>query len=231
MVRAVDQVIDVQRGKLRFRFLELLAEVAPVALNLCVDELFLFPVVVLFEALLRLHERTVLLLDHQHVACVIDDDEVDLTEIRVLWPHGAPMDAVVDEIVVGEFVPERNQGLEFIVGFDALAVYLHPDNPISKMSIEQLAQIYGEGGKFEKWADLGVEVPGCSSGEIVRVSRQNNSGTYAYFKEAVLGKETEYKLGSRDMHGSKDVVDLVANTPCAIIVVVVTIREGTLAPS
>ena len=48
------------------------------------------------------------------------------------------------------------------------------------------------------------------------MSRQNNSGTYAYFKEAVLGKEREYKLGSNDMHGSKDVVDLVEKTPCAI---------------
>ena len=47
------------------------------------------------------------------------------------------------------------------------------------------------------------------------VSRQNNSGTYAYFKEAVLGKE-KYRNGTRDMHGSKDVVDLVEKTPCAI---------------
>ena len=47
------------------------------------------------------------------------------------------------------------------------------------------------------------------------MSRQNNSGTYVYFREAVLGRR-DYKLGSRDMHGSKDVVDLVENTPCAI---------------
>jgi phosphate transport system substrate-binding protein len=105
--------------------------------------------------------------------------------------------------------------IEFIVGYDALAVYIHPDNPISQVSIEQLAAIYGEGGKYESWGQLGVTVPGCSSDEIVRVSRQNNSGTYAYFQEAVLG-EAEFKLGSRDMHGSKDVVDLVENTPCAI---------------
>jgi phosphate transport system substrate-binding protein len=105
--------------------------------------------------------------------------------------------------------------IEFIVGYDALAVYLHSDNPISEMTVQQLAAIYGEGGDVDTWDQLGVTVPGCSSGEIVRVSRQNNSGTYAYFQEAVLG-EVEYKLGSRDMHGSKDVVDLVENTPCAI---------------
>jgi len=105
--------------------------------------------------------------------------------------------------------------VEFVVGFDALAVYLHPDNPIGNFTFAQLASVYGEGGAFETWSDLGVTVPGCSSDEIVRVSRQNNSGTYVYFQETVLG-ESPYKLGSRDMHGSKDVVDLVEHTPCAI---------------
>ena len=109
-----------------------------------------------------------------------------------------------------------HEPVEHVVGFDALAVYLHPDNPIDRLTIEQLAAIYGEGGETESWSQLGVEVPGCSSDEIVRVSRQNNSGTYVYFQEAVLGKERDYKLGSRDMHGSKDVVELVENTPCAI---------------
>lgn len=106
--------------------------------------------------------------------------------------------------------------VEHIVGYDALAVFLHPDNPINSFTLEQVADIYGEGGRTEKWTDLGVEVPGCKDQEIIRVSRQNNSGTYVYFREAVLGANRDYKLGSRDMHGSKDVVDLVAHTPCAI---------------
>jgi phosphate transport system substrate-binding protein len=106
--------------------------------------------------------------------------------------------------------------VEHIVGYDALAIYLHHDNPITEISIAQLKAIYGDGGDLEKWSQLGVEVPGCGSDEIIRISRQNNSGTYAYFKKAVLGSGGEYKLGSRDMHGSKDVVDLVEKTPCAI---------------
>ena len=117
-----------------------------------------------------------------------------------------------------EIVAARERGIEpveFVVGYDALAVYLHSDNPIDAFTFGQLKAVYGEGGAFDSWSDLGVTVPGCSSSEIVRVSRQNNSGTYAYFRETVLG-EAEYKLGSRDMHGSKDVVDLVENTPCAI---------------
>ena len=106
--------------------------------------------------------------------------------------------------------------VEHTVGFDAVAVYLQKDNPADSFSILQLAGIYGEDGTLENWSQLDLDVPGCSSDEIIRISRQNNSGTYLYFKETVLSDTGEYKLGSRDMHGSKDVVDLVANTPCAI---------------
>jgi phosphate transport system substrate-binding protein len=105
--------------------------------------------------------------------------------------------------------------VEHIVGYDALAVYLHPDNPLSTLSLSQLGEIYGREGKAKSWSDLGVTVPGCKGNEIVVVSRQNNSGTYAYFRKAVLGKD-KYRAGTLDMHGSKDVVDLVEKTPCAI---------------
>ena len=106
--------------------------------------------------------------------------------------------------------------IEHIVGYDALAVFLHKDNPINVLSIEQIKKIYARGKQYENWSDLGVEVPGCKNNEIVVVSRQNNSGTYAYFKKAVLGAKGKYRQGTLDMHGSKDVVDLVEKTPCAI---------------
>jgi phosphate transport system substrate-binding protein len=106
--------------------------------------------------------------------------------------------------------------VEHIVGYDALAVYLHQNNPAEQLSITQLKEIYGRKGKARKWSDLGLSVPGCGSDKIVVVSRQNNSGTYAYFKKAVLGKRGKYRSGTLDMHGSKDVVDLVEKTPCAI---------------
>ena len=112
---------------------------------------------------------------------------------------------------------ETNQGKkpkEHIVGFDALAVYVHKDHPLDEISIEVLAEIYGEGGKIENWSEVSDKA--ASLGEIVRVSRQNNSGTYAYFREAVLGKKRDYKLGSIDQSGSKDVVALVGKTPGAI---------------
>lgn len=106
--------------------------------------------------------------------------------------------------------------VEHVVGYDAIAVFLNQANPQKTLSISQLKGIYGRGGDIKKWSDLGISVPGCGSDKIVIVSRQNNSGTYAYFKKAVLGKKGKYRMGTLDMHGSKDVVDLVEKTPCAI---------------
>ncbi len=111
---------------------------------------------------------------------------------------------------------ERGQNpVEHVVGYDALAIFMHQNNPMDSISIEQLQKIFGRGGGATKWSDLGVKVPGCKD-KIVVVSRQNNSGTYVYFKKAVLGKKGKYRMGTLDMHGSKDVVDLVEKTPCAI---------------
>lgn len=105
---------------------------------------------------------------------------------------------------------------EYIVGYDALAVFVHRENPLESITLEQIGEIYREHGKAQRWSDLGVSNPACRRDRIIRVSRQSNSGTYHYFREAVLGKGTDFKLGSLDLHGSKDVVELIARTPCAI---------------
>lgn len=103
---------------------------------------------------------------------------------------------------------------EHIVGYDALAIYVHPQNPIESITIEELAEIYGDGGSITQWSQLGVKNPGGD--EIQRISRQNSSGTYAYFRQAVLGEKRDFKDGSIDQSGSKDVVALISRTPSAI---------------
>lgn len=104
---------------------------------------------------------------------------------------------------------------EVKVGYDALAIYVHPSNPLNEISVEELSELYKEGGKISKWSELGATIPGVED-EVVRVSRQNNSGTYHYFREAVVGKKSDFRQGSRDLNGSKDVVALVETTPGAI---------------
>ncbi|MBN1561591.1 phosphate ABC transporter substrate-binding protein [candidate division KSB1 bacterium] len=104
---------------------------------------------------------------------------------------------------------------EFLVGYDGLGIYVHKSSTLDSLSLEQLADIYGEKGGTTRWRQLGVTLA-KGSDEIIVVSRQSNSGTYHYFREAVLGKKRDFRLGTIDMHGSKDVVELVGRTPNAI---------------
>jgi phosphate transport system substrate-binding protein len=115
---------------------------------------------------------------------------------------------------------EAKQGkhpVEFKVGYDALSIYVHKDNPLEEITLEQLAQIYSRDGKIRNWSDLGVKaIPGAKGDEIIVISRQNNSGTHHYFKEAVIGKKNEQRPDTVNQNGSADVVNLVATTPNAI---------------
>lgn len=113
---------------------------------------------------------------------------------------------------------EKNTGkrpVEFTVGYDALAVYVHKDNPLDEIELARLGEIYVEGGTVTRWSQIGVTIPGVSDDTIVRVSRQSSSGTYEFFRDHVLDKR-DFQLGSRDLNGSKEVVELVSTTPTAI---------------
>ena len=70
---------------------------------------------------------------------------------------------------------------EFLVGIDALAVVVHPANPVSELSIDQLSDIFT--GKITRWSQVGgMDEP------ILVLSRERNSGTHVYFLEHVLRK-------------------------------------------
>src|SRR3989338_5047317 len=73
---------------------------------------------------------------------------------------------------------------EYTVALDGLAVVLHPNNPISQLTLDQLAGIFT--GKIGNWK----EVRG-SDAKIVILSREVNSGTHVYFKEHVLRRGDE----------------------------------------
>jgi len=103
---------------------------------------------------------------------------------------------------------------EFVVGYDALAVFVHRDNPLTEITIDQLSEIYRVGGSLSLWSQLPVQIP-AGRDRIVRVNRQSSSGTYEFFRDHVLAKR-DFRLGSLDMNGSKEVVELIASTPGAI---------------
>jgi phosphate transport system substrate-binding protein len=104
----------------------------------------------------------------------------------------------------------------FVVGNDAVAVYVHKDNPLEEIALEDLARIFGLGGDLARWSQLGITVPGCNRDEIVPVGRNVYSGTHDYFLVAILGAKGHFKMGILETLGSKDLVTLIANVPCAI---------------
>lgn len=75
--------------------------------------------------------------------------------------------------------------VEFVVAKDAIAVIVNPENPVSKLTLQQLSDIYS--GKINNWLDVGGD-----NRPIVRLSRETNSGTHVYFLEQVL------RLGQKD---------------------------------
>jgi phosphate transport system substrate-binding protein len=101
---------------------------------------------------------------------------------------------------------------EFVAGYDALAVYVHESNPVDRLTLAQIAGIYADNGPIEGWSDLGVHHPTCPRDTVVRISRQSSSGTYDFFREIALDKH-DFKLGTLELNGSKEVVELVSHTP------------------
>lgn len=104
---------------------------------------------------------------------------------------------------------------ETVVMFDGLAIYVHKDNPIAKVSFEDLRCIFSADGACSKWSDLGVTVDCGGTDEILKVGRQNNSGTYEYFREEILGGQGKF-TNTMDQSGTQQVVDVVGTSACAI---------------
>ena len=73
---------------------------------------------------------------------------------------------------------------EIKVALDGLAVVVSPENPVSQLTIDEVADIFT--GKIKNWKAVGGDnLP------IVILSREVNSGTHVYFKEHVLRKGNE----------------------------------------
>jgi phosphate transport system substrate-binding protein len=96
------------------------------------------------------------------------------------------------------------------VAIDALAVYVHKDNPIQKLTLAQVDAIFGKQRKagFDKnvatWGDLGLTGDWAML-PISLYGRNSASGTYGFFKEHVL-KNGDYKDTVKEQPGSAAVV-------------------------
>lgn len=97
---------------------------------------------------------------------------------------------------------------EVIVAYDALAVVVHPSNPIKQLTREQLEDIFR--GKVTNWKQVGGD-----DRKIVVYSRETSSGTYEFFKESVL-KNKNYMAGSLSMPATGAIIQSVSQTKGAI---------------
>lgn len=91
---------------------------------------------------------------------------------------------------------------------DALAVFVHKDNPIESLTLEQVRMIFSVEGKDMTWGDVGMTGEWASK-PISLYGRNSASGTYGFFKEIALGKK-DYKASVKEQPGSSAVVQAVA---------------------
>ena len=93
-------------------------------------------------------------------------------------------------------------GVEIKSAKDGLAVYVHESNPVRELSIQQLKAIYT--GKTINWKELGGP-----DARIILYSRENNSGTYVYFKDNVLEGD-DFAAATMNMPGTAAVVNAIS---------------------
>jgi phosphate transport system substrate-binding protein len=108
--------------------------------------------------------------------------------------------------------------IEHVVAMDGIALVVHPSNPIGKLTLEQIRDMYT--GKVRSWKELGGP-----DRPIVVISRDTNSGTYETFETMVMNRG---KMGEKvEYVGSNGAIrQRVMSTPAAVGYVGLAFTEG-----
>lgn len=103
---------------------------------------------------------------------------------------------------------EKAAGLkETVLAYDGIAIIVHPDNPVSDLSIEQIAKLYT--GEITNWKDVGG-----NDAEIVLIGREAGSGTRDGFESITDTKDAcQYR---QELTSTGDVINTVSQNPDAI---------------
>ena len=103
---------------------------------------------------------------------------------------------------------EKEVGLkETVLAYDGIAIIVNPENPVSDLTLEQIAEIYT--GRITNWTDLGG-----NDAEIVLIGREAGSGTRDGF-ETITGT-TDACQYRQELTSTGDVITTVAQNPDAI---------------
>ena len=103
---------------------------------------------------------------------------------------------------------EKAAGLkETVLAYDGIAIIVHPDNPVSDLTIQQIAQLYT--GEITNWKDVGG-----NDAEVVLIGREAASGTRDGFESITGTKEKcQYR---QELTSTGDVITAVSQNPDAI---------------
>ena len=103
---------------------------------------------------------------------------------------------------------EKSAGLkETVLAYDGIAIIVHPDNPVSDLTIQQIAQLYT--GEITNWKDVGG-----NDAEVVLIGREAASGTRDGFESITGTKEKcQYR---QELTSTGDVITAVSQNPDAI---------------
>ena len=103
---------------------------------------------------------------------------------------------------------EKSAGLkETVLAYDGIAIIVHPDNPVSDLSVEQIAKLYT--GEITNWKDVGG-----NDAEVVLIGREAASGTRDGF-ESITGTKDKCQY-RQELTSTGDVITAVSQNPDAI---------------
>lgn len=134
-----------------------------------------------------------------------------------IGPMSRPMKATEVDSFEGKY---KYKPTAFPVAIDALAVYVHKDNPLQGMTIAQVDALFSKTRRWgarenvDRWSQLGV-TGDLSASPISLYGRNSASGTYGFFKEHAL-KGGDYKDEVKEQPGSASVVQGITEDPAGI---------------
>ncbi len=105
--------------------------------------------------------------------------------------------AKANNIEIGTFIDAR----------DGITVIVHQNNPVEKLTLDQIGKIYR--GEITNWKEVGgKDMP------ITLYGRQSNSGTFTFFRDVAV--KGDYASSMRSMNGNSDIINAVAQDETAI---------------
>ena len=103
---------------------------------------------------------------------------------------------------------EKAAGLqETVLAYDGIAIIVHPDNPVSDLTLEQIARLYT--GELTNWKDVGG-----NDAQVVLIGREAASGTRDGF-ESITGTKDKCQY-RQELTSTGDVITTVSQNPDAI---------------